>query len=43
MAAMHGRGGSVCQLLGSGTIRVGDTVDCELPAAIAAGSAPGDR
>lgn len=26
MAAMHGRGGSVCRLLGSGTISVGDVV-----------------
>ena len=26
MTAMHGRGGTVCRLLGSGTIRVGDPV-----------------
>ena len=26
MQAMHGRGGTVCRLLGSGTIRVGDPV-----------------
>jgi len=28
MATMHGRGGAVCRLLSSGTIRVGDTVEC---------------
>jgi MOSC domain-containing protein YiiM len=37
MAAMHGRGGSVCRLLGSGTIRVGDTVECDVAEERAAG------
>ena len=32
MRAMHGRGGSVCRLLSSGTIRVGDAVESAVPA-----------
>ncbi len=36
-AALRRRGGSVCRLLGSGTIRVGDAVESELSAERAAG------
>ncbi len=36
-AALRRRGGSVCRLLGSGTIRVGDAVEFELSAERAAG------
>ena len=36
MAAMHGRGGSVCRLLSSGTIHVGDAVTCGAPPGVQA-------
>jgi MOSC domain-containing protein YiiM len=36
MAAMHGCGGSVCRLLSSGTIHVGDVIDVAPESAVAA-------
>ena len=36
MAAMHGRGGSVCRLVGSGTIHVGDAVEIASDVAMSA-------
>ena len=42
MRAMHGRGGTVCRLLGSGTLRVGDVVELD-PGDVDAAPAPAAR